>query len=378
MSRKIVFINQATGYLTIDIINEFAKEFDEIVLITGSIRIQHISLSEKVKIIRIIRYNRGGTLSKGFSWLIGTFQIIFLLSLRFSDYEKFFFTIPPPAYLFASNLGSRYSIVVFDLFPDAFEVLKIKQLAFLYKWWGKRNKSVFSKAYRIFTLSDRMKNRILEYSKINNIKVISNWTAFTGFKPIERRHNLIIKREGTENKFIVQYSGNIGVTHNIEAIVEVAQLLEDFDDIFFQIIGRGNRSIEIGSIISKRGLRNCKMLPFRSDSELYESLCAADLSIVTLDERTADVSVPSKLYNLMSAGIPVIAITSSNSAISEIISMHKIGRVFEKDDYLGIRDFILQIKNNEGLKAEFVKNSVESSRIYTNANATEYIKSYLA
>jgi hypothetical protein len=51
MSRRIVFINQATGYLTIDVINSFTGDFDEIALITGSIRVQDIPLDKKSRLI---------------------------------------------------------------------------------------------------------------------------------------------------------------------------------------------------------------------------------------------------------------------------------------------------------------------------------------
>ena len=89
MSGKIVFINQATGYLTIDIINEFIKEYDEVVLITGSIRVQDIHPDRRVKVDYITRYNRGSNIRKLSSWLIGTLQIYYLLSVKYRKYEKF-------------------------------------------------------------------------------------------------------------------------------------------------------------------------------------------------------------------------------------------------------------------------------------------------
>ncbi|MGQ3088141.1 hypothetical protein, partial [Flavobacterium sp.] len=81
--KKIVFINQATGYLTIDIINEFAKDYDEVALIAGSIRVQDIPLDRKVKWSKITKYDRGNPKKKFLSWLIGTIQIFFLLLFRY-------------------------------------------------------------------------------------------------------------------------------------------------------------------------------------------------------------------------------------------------------------------------------------------------------
>lgn len=376
MGRKIVFINQATGYLTIDIINEFAKHFDEVALITGSVRVQDDKLDEKVEVEWICRYSRGNSFRKAVSWLRGTVQIMYLLSKKFVDFERFYFTIPPTAYLFAERYKTPYSIAVYDLFPDTLRISGFRSKNILSRWWSKRNRIVFSKARRIYALSDRMKCRILKYTS-NSIYVIPNWTAFSGYTPIPKEINRIVKREGLEDKFVVQYSGNIGSTHNVETILEVAELLTDIGDIEFHIIGRGDRTKTIREIIDSKDLKNCKLLPFRKDEELYESLCCADLAVVTLDERTADVSVPSKIYNLMAAGIPVMAISNESSAVAEIITGYNMGRVFSMKNIPGMKDFVLELKNDPSLRSHMAENSLNASKSHTKLNAACYLSSYL-
>jgi glycosyltransferase involved in cell wall biosynthesis len=377
MSRKIVFINQATGYLTIDIINEFVKEFETVALITGSIRVQEVELNNRVKVNRIVKYNRGNVFRKATSWMIGTIQIYFLLKFKYRDFEKFFFTIPPTAYLFALNLDSLFSIAVFDLFPDALKVHKFKDKGIIYKWWSGKNGKIFSKAHRVFALSENMKTKILNYSDKSDVRVIPNWTAFSGYIPVVKEKNSIIESEGLTGKFIVQYSGNIGSTHNVEVIIEVAELLKAHNEVEFVIIGRGNRTIAIGDLIISKGLTNCRLLPFRKDEELFESLCSADLAIVTLDERTPDVSVPSKVYNIMAAGVPILAIAAMNSAISDLVLQHHIGKTFEMNKLQEICEFIIELKNNPSLWAELSDNSLRTSEKFTNSNAAEYLNVYI-
>ena len=101
MAGKIVFISQASGYLTIDIINRFVSDFDKVILITGSVRIQDTPLDPHIRVEMIMRYDRGNNFRKGFSWIIGSLQIFFLLKFRYNKYDKFFFTVPPTAYLMA-------------------------------------------------------------------------------------------------------------------------------------------------------------------------------------------------------------------------------------------------------------------------------------
>jgi hypothetical protein len=204
MPRKIVFINQATGYLTIDVINEYAKEFDEVALITGSIRVQDTPLNHKVKVSRITRYNRGSTFRKALSWMKGTIQIFFLLKFRYRDFEKFFYTIPPTAYLLALNYKSVFSIMIFDLYPEALKANGFTERSVLYKWWSRKNRQIFPIAHRVFTLSENMKSRVLEYSPDTDVRIIPNWSAFSELTPVDKNKNIIIQREGLKGKFIIQ------------------------------------------------------------------------------------------------------------------------------------------------------------------------------
>ena len=168
-------------------INEFAKEFDEIVLITGSIRVQDISLNNKVKVSYISKYNRGNAFKKSVSWFLGTVEIYLLLITRYRKFEKFYFSIPPTSYLMAFHFRAPYAVLVFDLYPEALLSFGFTRDNLLYKWWSKRNRRIFAGACRIFTLSEKMKSQILEYSREDKVSVIPNWSAFAGFSRVDKR-----------------------------------------------------------------------------------------------------------------------------------------------------------------------------------------------
>jgi glycosyltransferase involved in cell wall biosynthesis len=124
-------------------------------------------------------------------------------------------------------------------------------------------------------------------------------------------------------------------------------------------------------------LDNCIMLPFRNDADLFESLCAADLAVIILDDRTPDVSIPSKLYNILSASLPVLAIASPGSGLAEMVTGHKIGEVFDKSDVQGMSRYILDLKNNSSRGEFYSANSLKTSSLYTSENAGRYLQSYL-
>lgn len=374
--KKILFINQATGYLTIDIINEFAREYDELVLITGSIRIQDVQLNPKVKVSYIIKYNRGGILRKFISWLIGTLMIFLLLKFRYNKFERFYFTIPPLAYLQALHFKSPFSIVIYDLYPDVLKIRGYSHRSFLFQWWSRKNNKIFSAAHKIYTLSNTMKTKILEYANNADVHVIPNWSAFNELERIPKSENKLISENNYDNKFIIQYSGNIGITHNVEVLVEIAELMKTDEDLLFLIIGRGKRVDVIKKMINKKGLNNCKILPFRKDEELFDSLCAADIAVITLDDNTPDVSVPSKTYNLMAAGTPLMVIADKNSGLASMVLKYQNGKVFDKNDRQAMSAFINELKNNSMLWKEMSENSLQASQNYTRLNAKEYLNIY--
>lgn len=377
MLRKIVFINQATGYLTIDIINSFLTEFDKVALITGSVRVQNTELDPKIHVTKIIKYNRGGNVRKIISWIVGTLQIWFLLLCKYKDYERIYFTIPPTAYLLSLSHRTPFSIVIYDLYPEALLIHNFSRNSYFFKWWSNQNRKIFTKAHKIFTLSEYMKSLIQYYCQDSDICVIPNWSAFSRLRRIDRTDNLLINNEGLKDIFIVQYSGNIGLSHNVEVLLEVAESLKTEKDIMFIIIGRGEKSVTIGDLISWKRLTNCRLLPFRKDDELFDSLCAADLAVITLDDSIPDISVPSKIYNIMAAGTPVMAIASANSGLADIITRHRMGRVFDKENIIDICQFIKELKNDPKLWNYLSENSLNASRQYTIANATKYLNYYL-
>jgi glycosyltransferase involved in cell wall biosynthesis len=376
MAGKIVFINQATGYLTIDIINRFVSDFKEVSLITGSVRVQDTPLNPQVRVETIKRYDRGNNLRKAFSWFVGSLQIFFLLKFRYNKCDKFFFTVPPTAYLLAPLFSGRYSILVYDIYPEALSINGISENGVLYRWWARRNRRIFDHSHRIYTLSENMRSGILRYTSNGNITVIPNWSAFSHLTPVKKEENKILHREGLNGKFIVQYSGNIGVTHNVETLVDVAEILSTEPNVVFQIIGRGERNSEIARKINSANLNNCLLLPFRNDKELFESLCAADIAVIILDERTPDVSIPSKLYNIMSAGRPIMAISSMESGIAKLVANHNIGKAFNKEDTPGMTRFIMELKSNPEQWKHLSDNSLKASRLYTSDNAGIYLRTY--
>lgn len=375
--KKIVFVNQSTGYLTIDIINSFAKHFDEVHLIYGNIRVQDIPIDTKVTYSRIVEKSRRSHVTRFLAWFVASIQVFFLLLFRFRQYEIFYVSLPPFAYLSSLFLRNKFSLLMFDVYPDVLKMLKIGPRNPVYWLWARFNRRLFLRAHRVYTIGDSLANLMSQYAPREKIHVIPLWSGLTDVKPIPKSENPFVKEHGLKDKFIVQYSGNIGGTHNIETLIEAARILHSHEDILFLIIGRGLKVPLVKELIEKYQLKNCLLLPFQPDDVIRYSIAAADISVVLIEDEIANVSIPSKIYNIMSVGSAVLSISPKNSEVDKIVTRHGIGANFTKDQTQEISQHILRVKNSTALQAKYSSQAQIAAQEYTLTNADRYLEIYL-
>ena len=110
-----------------------------------------------------------------------------------------------------------------------------------------------------------------------------------------------------EGKFVAIFAGNIGFISVLDMVLGAANILKDRSDIHFLIVGEGNAKAELVKKADDLALPNVRFLTTQPPEVLPEMLAAADVSLVTLDHRLGQLNVPSKTYNIMASGRPVLA-----------------------------------------------------------------------
>lgn len=373
MKKNVVLINQSTGYLMIDIVNAYAVQYDQVALIAGSIKYSERSLADKVHIDKIVAYDRSSAIRRILTWLFGTMQILFKLIFKYRQYEVVYVTNPPMSYLLAYFIHRPYSIIVYDIYPDALKNIGITEHHPIYRLWAKWNKSLFAKAKKVITLSEGM-GKVLElYVNRSQIKVIYNWSASDKLHPIEKTANPFAKQHELEDKFIILYSGNIGYTHNVECLVDIAEYLRNDPSILFLIIGEGKKKEMIQDMVSKAQLTSFLFLTWQNKDVLPYSLSAADVAVITLNDDTAQASVPSKTYNLLAVGAPLMCISPQNSELARLVNKFQNGSCFEKDETENMAVYISKLKAHPEIRKELSANSLLAAKSFTYQNAEEYV-----
>jgi glycosyltransferase involved in cell wall biosynthesis len=376
--RKIVVINQASNYLTVGLCNSFAARFKDVKLITGSIHGQGEILNPKIKVVHIIKYKDSHILNKLFAYFIAILKIWWLLFFRYRNHEVFFISLPPMGYLINLFLPHRFSVVIWDVYPDVFRITGMKSSDLLYKFLVFLNKKSFKKTFKLFTISNSMAELLERYTSKDKIIIQPIWSLFQEPISLPKSQNPFITENHLNGKFIVQYSGNIGLTHKVEVLLQLSNLLKDQSNILFLIIGRGPREHIIKEKIEERNLRNCVFLPFQDDDKFPYSLSAADLGVVILDEIVSRGSLPSKLYNLMSYGIPALYIAGTDSELMSYSRIFKNAACFSENNLEQAKRFILQISSNPTMWNEMASNALEAAKKFKRNNADKFIEKYIA
>jgi len=374
---RIVFVNQSVGYLMIDIINAFAESgyYTQIALIAGNIKgIERID--KKVTVSRMKLYKRNTLIRRIFSWTVGTVQSLIIILWKYRRFHMFLTSNPPTISFITLLCRNRYSALIYDVYPEGLVWSGfISENSVINKVWSKFNNRFYRKAQHVFTITDGMAEGIKAYNPSINVKVIPIWHDELKGVPEDKKCNHFITLHGLHDKFIVMYSGNMGKGHDIEKLVYVANDLKDEKDIVFIFIGEGWKKTIIQDLIRNLNLTNCMVLPYQTEDMFPHSLSAADVNVVSAPVGTDHICVPSKTYNLISLGIPILGIAEKNSELYQLIENNDIGACFSREYTNKIALFILSLKNNRDEIMRYKKNTVSASAHYSSDNAYMFVNS---
>jgi glycosyltransferase involved in cell wall biosynthesis len=377
---KITLINQFTGSLFIDVVNAFARAH-QVTLLAGNIQEGGKTIDESVNIKRLVTYRRNNVFSRFFTWSLFAFQSFFYLLL--SRPGHMLFVSNPPFAPFVGALlhtftGRNYSLLIYDLYPDV-----MGQLGYLspegwgFKLWGRMNQGAFGRASRIFTISQHLAAGIKNYLKKapDKVEVIPPWADNQFIKPVVKLQNPFCIDNKMESKFIILYSGNMGITHDLESMVSAAVSFRDDQSINFLMIGDGAKRQALVKLTETAKLNNIRFFPFQPVAMLPYSLASGDIGVVTLGRGAEMLSVPSKTYSMMAAGCALLIIADIKSEIARIAMEYECGGVFEPGDVEGIIGFIKLMYTNRALLERYKENSRKASGFFTDANASKIVES---
>ncbi|MCM3670905.1 glycosyltransferase family 4 protein [Mesobacillus maritimus] len=188
------------------------------------------------------------------------------------------------------------------------------------------------------TLKKRFKNK-----KVPKHVVINNWTNQNEIVPLSKDNLEIQTFLNTYNllgKFMIMYSGNLGLYYDLENIIKVTEYFKNHNDLAFVFIGDGAVKEKMKEFVNEKNIKNVHFLPYQPREFIKYSLNAADLHLVVNQKGIKGVSVPSKIYGVMASGKPILGVLEQGSEAQMIIQRSDCGKVVNPQDYKGITEAI--------------------------------------
>jgi colanic acid biosynthesis glycosyl transferase WcaI len=255
-----------------------------------------------------------------------------------------------------SRLGRfSYGYMFLDIYPEALIALgRLRRDSLITRSWMALNRVSYAAARPLAVLGRDMvpllaRNYALDPERLTYIPL---WSVAEpdSIQPFSK--NALAQKLDLATKFVVQYSGNMGLLHDIESLVHAAARLRDEPQIHFLFIGKGRRRQSAESLSRRLGLTNITWLDFVPREQLPETLTCCHAAIVSMRAGMEGVAVPSKLYGILAAGRAVIAQVPDGSEVAMVVEEENCGLVVPPGDVDRLVDAIRTLAADRAVVTE--------------------------
>lgn len=250
------------------------------------------------------------------------------------------FGLSPPVFMGAAAgmLARRWRVPwllnVKDLFTESVIASGLASPGRLTAALAALERAVYRSATHIVTNADGFAEYLRARVPPGRVSVVPDWADGEFIHPASRATPL---REawGLGDRFVVLYSGSIGYSSDLETLLDAAARLADVPDLAFVIVGDGVKLAALRERAATGGLTNVSFFPLQPRDRVPEVLATADVTVVTLSSSGGRVSTQGKLYSLLAAGRPVLAIVPDGNDARQVIGSGGCGWVADSGDSAG-------------------------------------------
>jgi glycosyltransferase involved in cell wall biosynthesis len=230
------------------------------------------------------------------------------------------------ALLAARRHRARFVFLCQDVFPEVARILEGFDRPVIRRLLGAVSRLLVRRADRVVALGETMRDRLIQGRGADpaRLTVIHNWVDCSAIRPGEKRNPFSVAH-GLADSFVVMHSGNLGLSQNLEVLLEAAERLGAAPDLVVALVGDGVERPKLEERARRRGLGNVRFIPYQPKTSLTDSFAAADLFVISLKPGLAGYIVPSKLYGILAAGRPYVAAVEEACEVSAITRRHGCG-----------------------------------------------------
>ena len=255
--------------------------------------------------------------------------------------------------------NKRFVYGIQDIFPDSLVSTGItKKGSLIWKIGRIIENFTYKYADKIIVISEDFKKNIMAKGvPEDKIVVVYNWVDQNAVVDIPRDKNkLFDKYQLDRSKFFIEYSGNIGLTQNMDMLLEVMKELKTtHPDIGLVLVGEGAYKAQVEEIVKRDNLINVTMIPFQPYEDISYVFSLGDAGLVISKPGVGANSVPSKTWSIMSASRPVLANFDENE-LKDILAGNECGIFTKAGDKEAFKKSIIKLYENRELCKKYGTN----------------------
>lgn len=255
--------------------------------------------------------------------------------------------------------NKRFVYGIQDIFPDSLVSTGItKKGSLIWKIGRIIENFTYKYADKIIVISEDFKKNIMAKGvPEDKIVVVYNWVDQNAVVDIPRDKNkLFDKYQLDRSKFFIEYSGNIGLTQNMDMLLEVMKELKTtHPDIGLVLVGEGAYKAQVEEIVKRDNLINVTMIPFQPYEDISYVFSLGDAGLVISKPGVGANSVPSKTWSIMSASRPVLANFDENE-LKDILAGNECGIFTKAGDKEAFKKSIIKLYDNRELCKKYGTN----------------------
>lgn len=277
----------------------------------------------------------------------------------------------------AGYLVSRLKRIPFvfelrDLWPESIRAVGAMKQSFLLDYLEKIELFLYRRAAVIVAVTHAFKKKLqargIDGSKIH---VVTNGADLARFQSAQTKGELV-EALNLQGKFIAGYIGTHGLAHALETLLEAARMLQEEgrEDIHLLFLGDGASKEALMERARRLGLGNVTFRSSVPKGEVARYWSLLDASIIHLRKTDLFTTViPSKLFECMAMGVPVLHGVRGESAA--IVQSEGAGVTFEPEDAVALRSRLIELADDTELAARLGKNGLRASKKYDRSHLAQ-------
>lgn len=280
-----------------------------------------------------------------------------------------FFTVIS-AYLISLVKQRPWVFELRDIWPESIKVVGALNNIKLIKAFEKVELFLYRKSNMIVAVTKSFKKNLVERGiDSNKISVITNGVDMNNFFPLEKDPSLL-KQFNLSEKFVIGYIGTHGMAHTLSTVIEVAHKIQNTalsNRVAFMFIGDGAEKKHLINSVNTKKLQNVIFLDSVPKHEIQKFWSLLDVSIIHLKKTSLFKTViPSKLFEIMGMGLPVLHGVEGESA--EIVQRFDMGMTFEPESVDDLFEKIVLLVNSPEMLIKFKANALKASKYFERKN----------